>query len=90
LDCKYTTFDRALNIEIGTAQSGLVLDKDNRTITQVISGKKMGDLAESFEETETAYVTDMIVLNKYTLEIEMKGPLGFGATGSCEILQPQL
>ncbi|MBA5760870.1 hypothetical protein H2O73_00835 [Vibrio sp. 404] len=93
LTCNGVAKDTELNVEIKKVENDFLLNRDEKTIQQIITGlseEQTNNLRQSYTESTTQYVTsnDSISINRRTLEYTIKGIMGMRIYGKCKIAKP--
>lgn len=94
LSCSGNSYDSELGVKMGEVKNDFILDTENKTIQQVIPGMTLEetlDLKRGYSIKENVLFDEFgFSINRYTLDYNVKGPIGLKISGKCVVVEPQI
>jgi hypothetical protein len=95
LTCEGVVTDTAFNKEVKKVKNDFLINKEDKTIQQIITGlseEQTANLRMSYVETPTQFVStnELLSINRHTLEYSVDGFLSTRITGYCKIVKSEL
>jgi hypothetical protein len=95
LTCEGIVTDTAFNQEVKKVKNDILINKDDKTMQQIITGlteEQTANLRMRYVETPTQFVSEngFLSINRRTLEYSVDGVMNARINGHCKIVKPEL